>query len=190
MARTAKEIADWTSNKFQTQSLITGTEREIAGFTQNLERTRKSIEDSTSNIDKIEHEIGTERTIIDACTVQRGKLGSALHQFEQSQGSLKLHSQSTVLLQMENEHSGVTDELNNVIREKMEIESRIKSLESTLVVIEPSLGQATVQSNGIDKQLQDLASTLASTQTGLTEHEEQLKELGQDRDKLSRNLWQ
>lgn len=188
VARAAKEIVDWTSSRSQTHSLIIGTEMEIAAFTQNLDRTRKSIEDSALNSERIEHEIGTERTIIDACTVQNGRLKGRLEQFDQSQGSLKLHSQSTILLQMESEYSRATSEFNNVIREKMEIESRIKSLESTLLVIEPTVGQTAVQSSGIDEQVNDLASTLTSTQTGLKQREEELAALVQERDQLSKEL--
>jgi chromosome segregation protein len=188
MSRIEREIVDWTNNKAQMENLIASTEKEISTFAQNLERTRKSIEESTSRIDRIEHEIGTERAILEASNAQFNRLKAILQQYEESHGSLKLHSQSTILLQVENEHSQLAAELNGLIRQRMEIENKLKSIESTISIIEPSIGQASVQNTSIDKQLQELTTHLASTQTALASHEDQLKQHEANRNKLSEEL--
>jgi chromosome segregation protein len=188
IARIAEEVIDRTKNEAQTQNFIRSTEKEIATFTQNLERARRSIEESTSRIELIEHEIATEQAILEASAVQRDRIQVSLKQYEQTHASLKLRSQSTILLQMENEHSGLLAELNDMIRQRMETESRIKSLESTIAVIEPSVEQARIQSASIDKQSQEFGYSFASTQSELSKQEDLLRQLEVTRDKLSEEL--
>lgn len=188
IARIAGEVIERTKNGAEIKNLIRSTENEIASFTQNLERVRRSIEESSSRIEQIEHEIGTEQAILKASAVQKDKMQAILKQHEQTHGSLKLHSQSAMLLQIENEHSGRTAELNNLIRQKIETESRVKSLESTIAVIEPSVEQASIQSTSIDKQTQELTSSLESMKSELSRYENELRQLEGNRNKLSEEL--
>jgi len=188
MARIEDEVQAWTKSEAQTQNLIRSTEKEIATFTQNLERTAKSIEEGKSRIELIEREIGTEQAILAASAAVKDRIQASLQQYEETHGSLKLRSQSATLLQIENEHSGRVAELNDLIRQKVEIQSRIKSLESTIAVIEPSVEQASIQRTGMDKQSEELTSSLTSTQSDLSKYEAQLKQLEVDRDKLSEEL--
>ena len=188
MARMEQEGIDQAKSKGQSQNLLRSTTREIAAFTESLERARKSIDETELRIERIAHEIGTEQAVLEASATQRDRIQARVKQHEQTHGSLKLRSQSAVLLQTENEHSELATELNELVRQKIETESRIKSLESTVAIIEPSVEQAKIQNSGIDKQLQELSSTLVFTQSELSKYEEQLKQLEASRDKLVEEL--
>ena len=186
--RLEQEILDHGKSKAQSQNLILSTEREISTFTENLERARKTIEDTELRTERIIHEIGTEQSILEASVSQKGKLQARLDEHERGRASLKLRSRSASLLERENEHSRLTSELNDLVRQRIETESRIESLTSAVAVIEPSTEQIKIQNSGIDKQLQKLSTHQTLTQAELSKFEDQLKQLGSNRDQLSEEL--
>jgi len=188
LTRIGEEVIERTRNAAEIKNLIRSTEKEIESFTQSLDRARRLIEESTSRIDQIEHEVGTERAILKASTVQKDMIQAILKQHEQTHGSLKLHSQSAMLLQIENDHSGLVTELNDLVKRRMETESKIKSLESAIAVIEPSLEQASIQSTSIDGQMQEFTSNLTSTQSELSKYENELTRLESSRNELTEQL--
>ena len=188
IARIDQEILDQNKSKTQGQNLIRSTEKEVVTFTENLERARKTIEDTDQRIERIIHEIGTEQAILEASVCEKSKLQTRLSEYEKTRGSLKLRSRSATLLEKENEYSKLSGELNDLLRQKIETESRIESLVSTVAVIEPSADQFKIQNTGIDKQVLKLTQDLTLTQTELSRSEEELKQLHAIRDKLSMDL--
>ena len=188
IARIDQEILDQRNSKAKSQNLIRSIEREITTFKGNLERAHKIIEDTSERIEQITHEIGTEQTVLEASVSQNEKIQAKLAEFEQTRGSLKVRSQSALLLERENEHATLASELNELVRQKIEAESRIESLTSTITAIEPTAEQTKIQSTGIDRQLEKLASELAFTETELSKNEEQLKQLEAARDQLMEEL--
>jgi chromosome segregation protein len=188
IVRIEQEILEHTKNKAQSQNLIRSTEREILTFTENLERARKIIEDTDQRIERIVHEIGTEQAILEASVSQKDKIQVRLAEHERNRGSLKLRSRSASLLEKENEHAKLATELNELVRQRIETESRIESLVSAVAVIEPSVEQTKIQNASIDRQLQKLTADLTSTQLELSKSEDQLKQLEASRDQLSEEL--
>jgi len=188
IARVDQEILDQSKSKAQSQNLIRSTEREITSFIESLERARKSIEDTEARIERIVHEIGTEQAILEASVPQKSAIQQRLAEYERNRGALKLRSRSATLLEKENEHAKLTNELNDLIRQKIETDSRIESLTSTVTVIEPSVEQTKTQSSSIEKQLLKLASDLTLTQAELSKFEDQLKQLQANREQLSGEL--
>ncbi len=188
IARIDQEILDQNKSKGKSQNLIQATDREISAFKDNLERAHKIVEDTTSRIEHLTHEIGTEQAVLEASVSQKEKLQSQLTESERTRNSLKIRSQSATLLEKENEHAKLTSELGELVRQKIEAESRIESLTSTVTAIEPTAQQTKTQSTSIDKQLEKLASELTSSQEELAKHEEQLKQIENARNQLTEEL--
>ncbi len=188
IARIDQEILDQRNSKGKSQNLIRSTEREIATFKENLERSHKVVADTSLRIEQITHEIGTEQAVLEASVSQKEKIHAKLAEYEQTRNSLKIRSQSAFLLERENEHSKLASELSELVRMKIEAESRIESLTSTVTAIEPTAEQTKIQSTGIDRQLEKLKSELTFAQAELTKYEEGLKQLETARDHLSGEL--
>lgn len=188
ITRIDQEILDQRSNKTKSQNLIRSTEREIATFKENLERAHKIVGDTSARIEQLTHEIGTEQTVLEASVSQKEVITAKLAELEQTHNSLKIRSQSAFLLERENEHSKLTSELGELVRQKIEAESRAESLRSTVTAIEPTAEQSKIQSTSIDGQLEKLASELRFAQTELSKHSEQLKQLETARDQLTEEL--
>ncbi len=188
IGRIDREISDVNRSKAHSQGLIESTNKETSTFSENLERARRVIEGSTEQIDNVTHEIGTEQTILETSVFQKDKIQVRLSDHERLRASLRLRSRSATLLEKENEYSALTAELNSLVRQKIEAESRIESLSSAVAVIEPSVEQTRIQMNSIDKQTLRLTADLTQNQASLSTFLEVLKQLELDRDKLSKEL--
>jgi chromosome segregation protein len=188
ITRIDREILDQNKGKAKSQNLILSTEREIKTFKENLERAHKIVEDTSARLEELTHESGTEQAVLEASVSQKEKIQAQLAEVERNRSSLKIRSQSAALLERENEHSKLTSELSELVRQKIEAEGRIESLTSTVTAIEPTAEQTKIQSASIAKQLEKLASELAFAQAELPKSEGQLKQLEAARDQLSEEL--
>jgi len=186
--RLDRDIVDQTRSKALSENLIHSTEKEISSFAENLERARRIIEDTDSRMDRLGHEIATEQVVLDASQAQKSKVRDRLTELEKNRSSLKLRSRSATILEKENEHSGFTHELNELVRRKIETESRIESLVSAITIIEPSAEQTKIQRSSIDKRIDKLASELTLTQAELSKFQDQLKQLEANRKELTDEL--
>jgi chromosome segregation protein len=186
--RLDKEIVDQTKSKGLSENLIRSTEKEVSSFTENLERARRIIEDTDARVDRLGHEIATEQVVLQASQAQKSKIRERLTELERNKGSLKLRSRSAAILEKENEHSRLTHGLNELVRRKIEAESRIESLSSAITVIEPSAEQTKIQSSSIDKRKEKLTSELTLTQAELSKFEERLTHLEANRKDLTDEL--
>jgi chromosome segregation protein len=188
MSRLDQETIEQARSKAQSQNLIRSIDRENVSSVESLDRTRRVTDETNSRIDRLEHEIATEQIVLNASASQKTKIQDRLAEFEGTRNSLKLRSRSATILEKETEHSQLTHELNDLVRQKIENASRIDSLESAMTIVEPSAEQTKVQSSSIDKRLERLAPDLALTQAELLKSEEQLKQLDSSRKELTEEL--
>lgn len=188
IARIEQGIQEQTRNKAQIQALISSTEREITSFTENLRRSRRIIENTDSRIESTVHEIGTEQAVLEASVSQKARIQSLLNQFEEKRDSLRIRSRSAVLLEKENEYASLSKELDDLIRRRVEAESRIGSLTSAIAVIEPTANQTRSQIAEIEDQLAKISEQQKNNLEDVRELEKRLKELQEERDHLSQEL--
>jgi chromosome segregation protein len=189
IGRLEQEIVDQSKNRSQSLNLITLTEREIATFKENLERASRVIEETAQRIEQLTREIGTEEAILEACKSEKMRLQEGpLREYERTRDSLRSHSQSTELVEKENDHSRLANEFNALIHQKIELESRIQSLKSTIAILEPTIEQTKTQTTAIDSQRLQLAEELDRNRSKLSEFEDQLKQAQSDRDRISQEL--
>jgi chromosome segregation protein len=188
MSRLDRETNDQAKTKAESQNLIRSIDRESLTSAENLHRIHRVIEETNSRIDQLEHEIATEQVVLNASASQKAKIEGRLAEFEGTRNSLKLRSRSATILERETEHSQLTHELNDLVRQKIEVESRIDSLGSTITVIEPSAEQTKIQNSSIDKRLEKLGSDLTMAQADLLKSEEHLKQLDSSRKELTEEL--
>lgn len=189
IGRLEQEIVEQSKSKSQSQNLITLTDRELTTVKENLDRASRVIEETAQRVEQLGREIGTEEAILEACKSEKVRLQEGpLAEYVRSRDSLRVRSQSAELMEKENEHSRLTSEYNSLIHKKIEIESRIQSLKSTVAVLEPSIEQAKTQTTAMESQQLQLTGELEQTRTKLVEYETQLKQAQSDRDKISQEL--
>jgi chromosome segregation protein len=189
IVRLEQEVVDQAKNKTQSLNLISLTQREITTFKENLERATRVVEETAGRMEQLSREITTERVVLEACNYAKEKIQTGpLTDCQRTHDSLKIHSQSAELLEKENEHSRLGNEFTELGRQRIEIESRIQALKSTIEILEPTNDQAKSQAVSIDSQLQHLAEDLPAVRAKIVEFEEQLKQVHGQRDQISHEL--
>jgi chromosome segregation protein len=188
MSRLDQEMIEQSRSKAQRENLIRSIQRENESSVESMNRIRRVIEETSSRLDRLQHEVATEQVVLNASASQKIKIQERLAEFERTKNSLKLRSRSAAILEKENEHSQLTHALNDLVRQKIETESRIDSLGSAMTVIEPSAEQTKVQISSIDKRIEKLATDLAMTQAELLNSEQRLKQLDSSRKELTQEL--
>lgn len=188
ITRINQEVLDQSKNKAQSLNLTRLTEREIETINENLARAHKIVDETAVRIEHINREVATEKTVLEACMARIENLQAPLSSYEHTRDSMSIRSHSTTLLERENEHSRLTSEANDLLRQRIEIEGRKQALSSTIIAIEPTLNQTKIQITGIDDQLKKLSDELLQTEAELPKFEDHLKEANATRDQLSEEL--
>jgi chromosome segregation protein len=185
--RIERELQELTKLSIQTENFIQSTAKEIANSQEHLQRTHKILGETELRIQELTREIGTEHAILQASSTHSVSLRSRLAEHEQNRRLLN-PAETSVLLEIEEKHSTIENELNELVREKIEVESRLGSLNTSLSMLEASQTQAMDQINEIQQQLSELKASLESTLRELGESEGTLKQLETARDQLSGDL--
>jgi len=188
VTRLKKETEELRKNKTKAQTFLSSVKKEIENFELNMTRTRRGMEETISRFEAITREIATEQTVKDACSHLQVRIREQLAQSEKQRKEMTFPFQSTALMELEEEYSKQTRELNELTRQHIELERRFESANSTTSVLEPSLSQITGQVEDIEKQLELLAANMQQTRTDLADAEKQLKELEASRGNLSQEL--
>ena len=188
VTRLKNEAEELRKNKAKNLTFLSSVKKEIENFEQNMIRTKRGMEETISRFETITREITTEQTIKDACSHLQGKIRDQLAHSEKEREEMTFPFQSTALMEREEEYSKQTKELNDLMRQRIELERRLQSANSTMSVLEPSLTQITGQVVDIDEQVESLATNMEQTRTDLADAENQLKELDGSRGNLSQEL--
>jgi chromosome segregation protein len=188
ISRLDQESTDISKSSALSQNLIRSIDKEIVSFTENLQRARRTITETNLRIEQLGREIVTEQIVLATSQTQKAKIQQLLASHEENRSSLKIRSRSATILEKENEHSKLNLELNDLLRRKIELESRIESLGSAITIIEPSAEQTQVQGSGIDKRIEKLVSDLTETQAELSKVEDHLKQLESNRSNIMKEL--
>ena len=188
VTRLKNEAEELRKNKAKALTFLSSVKKEIENFEQNMIRTKRGMEETISRFETITREITTEQTIKDACSRLQGKIRDQLAHSEKEREEMTFPFQSTALMEREEEYSKQTKELNDLMRQRIELERRLQSANSTMSVLEPSLSQITGQVVDIDEQVELLATNMEQTRTDLADAENQLKELDGSRGNLSQEL--
>ena len=180
LERIDRELQELTKTSLQTDNFVQSIGKEIANSRAYLQRTHKILADTELRIQQLTREAGTEQAILQSSSIHSVTLRSRLSEYERIRISLS-PAESSALLERE-------EELNAFVRAKIETESRLASLQSTLSMLETSQIQATEQSQDMQKRLDELKANLNSTLGELAKSEEAFKQLETARIQLSDGL--
>ena len=187
ITRISQEVEELRKNKVKTQSFLQSTQREIEDFKSNIDRTKRSVEETVSRIEGNTREVATEQTILAACSLLQQKTRTQLSMLEKQRDAIR-YPLSAAQLQSEDDYRKLTNKLNDLLRQRLEVEGLIQSQTSTLSVLEPTLAQTTDQIKDVENQLETLQGDHTRTLSELADFESQLKDLEVSRNKLSEEL--
>ena len=188
LQRLREEILNLTNSKATSKNLIEAMEREADAIKQNLERTARAIENSDNRIITLSGEIEEENRIMKSSADSRQDLQSKLDLLTKERSTYGLKAKSAEIAELESKHTALYDELNKLIQEKLELESRISTLESSIATFTHTQGQVKVQTASIEKQIAELQSSIGTASQTLSHEQESIKQLQDQRQEILDNL--
>lgn len=188
LERLREEILNLTDSRAASKNLIEAMQRETHTIRQDLERTAKAIENSEKRIAELGGQVEEENAALKASLEPRQDLQNRLDLLVKERSSFGLRAKSAELVDLESRHAALYDELNKLIREKLELESRISTLESSIVTFSQSHDHTKTQAASIEKQAVDSQSRIEAANQTLSTEQETLKQLQDQRQELLNRL--
>jgi chromosome segregation protein len=188
IARLDEELQEQNTAKTQSVNLIQLTKKEIDAVNETLERADNIVKETTSRIEQLAREIATEKAVVTACISRREATEQPMSELEKNRTAFGSQSQPAATLELEQQHSKLSAEATELLRRKIETEGQIKTLVSTIDVIQPTAEQTNNQITAIVVQIKKLEAQLNQIQTELPQYELQLESLNQSREQLTGEL--
>ena len=188
IARLDNELQEQNTARTQSVNLIQLTKKEIDAVKETLERADNIVKETTDRIEQLAREIATEKAVVTACVSRKEALEQPMSELEKNRTTLGGRSQSARNMELEQLHSKLTAEANELLRQKIETEGQIKALVSTISAIEPTAEQIKNQTTAAIVQNEKLENQLKQIDTDLPQYEQQLESTSQSREQLTEEL--
>jgi chromosome segregation protein len=183
-----KETARIGEERVTGENLVEAISKELASMTTNLTRAERIITQTTERLQRLLKQSETEEVTLAAVESARTEIQAKLSGFEKERASLRLKTKSAAVLEAEAVHSALMKEVSERHQQKVELDSRITALESSLNTILPTFTQARIQQRELENLRQRTLDNLAVTRKALDEAQQQLKQLEANRTDLSGSL--
>jgi chromosome segregation protein len=188
ITRLDEELQEQSTVKTQSLNLIQLTKKEIDAVNETLERADNIVKETTTRIEQLAREIATEKAVVTACIARRQASQQPMSELEKNRSAFTNQSQSTVTLELEQQHSKLSVEATELLRRKIETEGQIKALTSTIAAIEPTAEQINNQITATISQNEKLEDQLKQIETDLPRYEQQLESTNKNREQLTEEL--
>ena len=188
LQRLRDEILNLTDSRAASKNLIEAMERETSRIKQDLERTTRSIENSDNRIVVLSREIEEENCSLKSSPDTKQDLESKLQGLVKERSSFGLKSKSAELAELEGKHATLYDELNHLIQERLEVEGRISTLESSIATFTQSQDQMKNQATSIEEEVVDTQTRIEAASQTLATEQEAIKQLQDQREEVLKSL--
>ncbi len=188
LERLRQEILNLTDSKAASKHLVEAMERDGETIRQDLERASKAIENSDKRIGALELEIENENRSRECSTAAKEDLQGKLDLLMKEKSSIGLKARSAELVELEGRHGVLYDELNKLVQEKLALEARVATLESSIATFNQNIEQTRAQVESLNCQIADLQSKIQATDCTLREEREVLKQLQDQRQEIVNQL--
>jgi chromosome segregation protein len=188
LERLRQEILNLTESRVASKNLIEAMERETETMKQDLERTAKAIENSNKRAASFSEQVEQENLNLESSQDRRRALQDKLDILSKEKASFGIKARSDELAQLESKHAVLYDELNKLIQDKLELEGKISTLEASITTFTQNQDQMKAQIESIEKQITDTQSKVESSNQELAGHEETIKQLQEQREKILENV--
>jgi chromosome segregation protein len=127
--------------------------RDVQLAQQSLERTRTGIQKTKRQTETFRKSIEKERAILNEIAGKQGEIKRQLAMLESERAKLRIAPRRTMLSQMEQERDQAASEAEKLLRERLELNSKLSSNESNLETLHPGIEQIRIQLRSIDSEI-------------------------------------
>jgi chromosome segregation protein len=186
--RLNSEIVKLKESRIASQNMIEALKKEIRDADISLSKFKRTLTTINRRLNSLNKSVEKERESLSSTLTQRNEIQRKLIEFEREKNSLKIKMNLSKLTKVESEHSLLTEELNELKRQNIELDNKISTLESSHAALSSTLDQAIVQLKDSKNQIEKLTRDVEQARLKLNEANERLAELETKRNSLSKTL--
>ncbi len=128
-------------------------ERELEHAKKSLELTKTAMQGTRRRIESLRGSMERERQLLDEMTEKQSEIKLRLAMLEEDRDRLKTATRRAHIEELERERERAANESEALLREKLDVESKLASQQSSLDTMKPSLEQFTIQIRSLDSEI-------------------------------------
>ena len=162
--------------------------RDVETAKKSFERTRIFLQQTTRRIDSLQSSMTKERALLEETAEKQGEMKRRLAVIEEERTKLRIDSRRTGLSLLETERDQVVAENQAILREKLEMESRLSNQQSTLETLRPGIDQIRIQLRSLDSEIHREETRANEAHGRLETLEKEMKQFNEEKVRLVGNL--
>jgi chromosome segregation protein len=186
--RIEKELDELLEDRVSASKTRETLARDVEIAKKSFERTRAFLQQTTRRIDSLQNSMTKERALLEETAEKQGEMKRRLATIEEERTKLRIDSRRSTLSQLETERDRAAAENQSILREKLELESRLSSQQSTFETLRPGVDQIRIQLRSLDSEIHREETRAKEAQDRLVVLEKQMKEFNEGKSRLIGNL--
>ena len=186
--RLEEEIDRLREERVSTNKTREALAREIEAARKSLERTRESLQTTKRRIDSLRGSMDHEKQLLDGMVEKQAAVKSQLAVLEEERAKLRVQARQKSLAALEQDRDRVTAEAEVLLREKLEVESKLASLQASLDTLRPSFDQVRIQLSSLQSEARKEEAGVKDAVERGEALQHQMKELQAEKERIVKSL--
>ncbi len=182
------EIDKLREEKVSTAKTRESLTREIEVARKSLERTREALQATKRRIDSLRGSIDKEKLLLEEMVEKQGEIKRRLSVLEDERTRLKVEARQKSLWSLEQERDRAAAETEALLRERLELESKLASHQTNLETLKPGYDQMRIQIRALESEIQKEEAQVGAAEERLDVLRSQMKKLEGERARVIENL--
>jgi len=183
------EIEKLNEEKVNRIAIVNSLNREITAVKRNIDRVNKNLGVLDSRIKRLQKVIEKDELLRKELDFKRSNMSKFMSELRTELKSLKLQIKPSYLEKLEQTKTQLKDEIDDLQRRLIKIDSDISSINSTLeVTLKPQHKGMQTDLQNLNSQISSLQRRIEEAKSALNESSMQLKQLQLSKEELSKSL--
>ncbi len=162
--------------------------KEVDVARRSLEHTRSRLQETRRRIDSLRNSIEREKLLLDEITEKQSEMKRRLAALEEQRDRLKIESRRASVSELERERDRLVGETEALLREKLDLESKLASYQSTLDTLRPGHDQVRIQLRSLESEIRKEEARVKEANEKAETLQQGMKEMEAEKERLVGSL--
>jgi chromosome segregation protein len=186
--RLESEIVKLKEDRVSTSKTREALGRDVDMAQKSLERTRLSLQQTKRRIESLENSMQRERELLEEMAAKQSEMKRRLAVREEELAKLKVEQRRGAILQSERERDEAVGQAEVLLREKLELENKLASSQSTLDTLKPGYDQLRIQARALESEIRREEAKVEEAGKRSEQLQEEMKKLTEEKARLVESL--
>src|SRR5256884_1395408 len=182
--RLESEIVKLKEDRVSTSKTREALTRDVELAQRSLERTRLSLQQTKKRIDSLQNSMQREQELLEEIGQKQGEIKRRLSMREEELSKLKIEQSRTPIMGMERERDQAVAEAEALLREKLSLDSKVASTQSTLDTLKPGYDQVRIQLRALETEIRREESRVEGAHKKSEELQQAISKLTEEKARL------